>query len=81
MAEFTVQQGKHYRAEISLRFFERMVSNETIEPRLREAGFADVRGGKWSGMPCRGGLAGARYDRHDSVLCPFIGWPCACRLP
>ena len=43
MAEFTVQQGKRYRAEISLRFFERIVSNETIESRLREAGFADVR--------------------------------------
>ena len=43
MAEFTVQQGKRYRAEISLRFFERVVSNETIESRLREAGFADVR--------------------------------------
>ena len=43
MAEFTVQQGKRYRAEISLRFFERIVSNETIESRLREAGFTDVR--------------------------------------
>ena len=43
MAEFTVQQGKRYRAEISLRFFERIVSNETIESRLREAGFSDVR--------------------------------------
>ena len=43
MAEFTVQQGKRYRAEISLGFFERIVSNETIESRLREAGFADVR--------------------------------------
>jgi hypothetical protein len=43
MAQFTVQQGKRYRAEISLGFFERIVSNETIESRLREAGFADVR--------------------------------------
>ena len=37
MAVFTVEQGKRYRAEISLRFFERIVSNETIESRLREA--------------------------------------------
>ena len=43
MAEFTVEQGKRYRAEILLRFFERIVSNETIESRLREAGFAEVR--------------------------------------
>ena len=43
MAVFTVGQGKRYRAEISLGFFERIVSNETIESRLREAGFADVR--------------------------------------
>jgi hypothetical protein len=34
---------KRYRAEISLGFFERIVSNETIESRLREAGFSDVR--------------------------------------
>ena len=43
MATFTAQQGKRYRAEISLGFFERLVSNDTIESRLREAGFSDVR--------------------------------------
>ncbi len=42
MATFTVQQGKRYRAGISLGFFERIVSNETIASRLREAGFTDV---------------------------------------
>jgi hypothetical protein len=39
MADFTVEQGKRYRAEISLGFFERIVSNETIESRLREESF------------------------------------------
>ena len=43
MAVFTVEQGKRYSAEISLRFFERIVSNETIESRLRDAGFTTVR--------------------------------------
>ena len=42
MADFTVQQGKRYRAEISLGFFERIVSSETIASRLREAGFSEV---------------------------------------
>ena len=46
MAVFTVEQGKRYRAEIALRFYERIVSNETIESRLREAGFTDVRVGE-----------------------------------
>jgi hypothetical protein len=31
MATFAVQQGKRYRAEILLSFFERIVSNETIQ--------------------------------------------------
>ena len=43
MASFTVHQGRRYRAEISLGFFERIVGNETIESRLREAGFTEVR--------------------------------------
>ena len=43
MATFTVQQGKRYRAEISLGFFERFASNATIEERLREAGFSEVQ--------------------------------------
>jgi hypothetical protein len=43
MATFTVQQGKRYRATISLGFLERLASNETIADRLRQAGFAEVR--------------------------------------
>jgi hypothetical protein len=42
MADFTVQHGRRYRAELSLGFFERIVSNEAIASRLREAGFSDV---------------------------------------
>jgi len=59
MATFTVQQGKRYRATISLGLFERFAGNEMIAAKLREAGFADVqvtgRGGTrhaeavWSG--------------------------------
>ena len=58
MAVFTVEQGKRYRAEISLRFFERIVSNETIESRLREAGFTDVR------------VRGSGAVRHAEALWP-----------
>ena len=43
MTAFTVQQGKRYRAEISLGLLERLASNETIAVRLRDAGFSDVR--------------------------------------
>jgi hypothetical protein len=58
MAEFTVQQGKRYRAEISLRFYERIVSNETIESRLREAGFSEVR------------VSGSGATRHAEAVWP-----------
>jgi hypothetical protein len=58
MAVFTVQQGKRYRAEISLRFFERIVSNETIASRLREAGFTEVR------------VDGSGATRHAQALWP-----------
>jgi hypothetical protein len=58
MAVFTVQQGKRYRAEISLRFFERIVSNETIASRLREAGFTEVR------------VDGSGATRHAEALWP-----------
>jgi hypothetical protein len=58
MAVFTVQQGKRYRAEISLRFFERIVSNDTIETRLREAGFTEVR------------VDGSGATRHAEALWP-----------
>jgi hypothetical protein len=43
MTEFTVKNGTRYRAEVALGFFERLVSNETLESILREKGFADVR--------------------------------------
>ena len=67
MAVFTVGQGKRYRAEISLRFFERIVSNETIESRLREAGFTDVRvGGSGATRHAEALLARARHDRGDA---------------
>lgn len=42
MADFTVQQGRRYRASILLGFFESLVSNETIAARLSEAGFSEV---------------------------------------
>ena len=42
MAVFTVRQGKRYRATISLGFFERWASNETIAEKLRAAGFSEV---------------------------------------
>ena len=43
MATFTLQQGKRYRATISLGFIESLASNEMIAVKLQEAGFADVR--------------------------------------
>jgi len=42
MAAFTVQQGRRYRATISLGWLERWASNETIAEQLRAAGFSDV---------------------------------------
>ena len=58
MAVLTAQQGKRYRAEVSLRFFERIVSNETIASRLREAGFTEVR------------VDGSGASRHAEALWP-----------
>ena len=43
MAMFTVHQGKHYSATISLGFFERFASNDTIAAKLRDAGFYEVQ--------------------------------------
>jgi hypothetical protein len=43
MAMFTVQQGKRYSATISLGFFERFASNDTIAAKLRDAGFYEVQ--------------------------------------
>jgi len=42
MAIFTVQQGKRYRATITLGWLERLAGNETIAERLRAAGFSEV---------------------------------------
>jgi hypothetical protein len=43
MPVFTVQRGRRYVATLSLGLFERFASNEMIEGRLREYGFADVK--------------------------------------
>jgi hypothetical protein len=43
MATFTVRQGKRYRATISLGFFERFASNDTIAAKSRDAGFYEVQ--------------------------------------
>lgn len=42
MATFTVQQGKRYRATITLGWIERLAGNETIAEKLRAAGFSEV---------------------------------------
>jgi hypothetical protein len=42
VANFTVRQGKRYRAILSLGFLERIASNDMIGKKLTDAGFADV---------------------------------------
>lgn len=42
MAEFTVRQGKRYRATITLNWMESWAGNETIAEKLRAVGFAEV---------------------------------------
>jgi hypothetical protein len=42
MATFTVQQGKRYRATISLGMIERLATNEMIADKMRSAGFNEV---------------------------------------
>jgi hypothetical protein len=42
MAMFAVQQGKRYRATITLGWLERWAGNETIAEKLRAAGFSEV---------------------------------------
>jgi hypothetical protein len=56
MTAFTVQQGKRYRATITLGIFERLASNETIADRLRAAGFSEVR------------VSGSGATRHAEAL-------------
>ena len=40
--EFTVEQGKHYRATLSLTSVERLVDNELIARKFRALGFSKV---------------------------------------
>lgn len=42
MSNFTVRQGKRYRAVIRLGLLEQLAGNDMIGERLREAGFEDV---------------------------------------
>jgi hypothetical protein len=42
MPLFTVRQGRHYRATISLSWWEQIAGNDMIAEQLRAAGFADV---------------------------------------
>jgi len=42
MPDFTVRQGKRYRATISLNILESFVDNELIAGKFLEAGFAEV---------------------------------------
>ena len=58
MAAFTVQQGKRYRATISLGLFKRFASNETIAAKLRDAGFSDVQ------------VTGSGGTRHAEAIWP-----------
>ncbi|MGH6825094.1 hypothetical protein [Methyloceanibacter sp.] len=41
--EFTVEQGKRYRATLSLKSVERLADNELIARRFRALGFSNVR--------------------------------------
>ena len=42
MAAFTVDQGKRYRATVSVGLLERFASNNTIADRLKAAGFTEI---------------------------------------
>ncbi len=42
MTNFTVRQGKRYRASIKLGLLEQLADNRMIAARLEQAGFADV---------------------------------------
>ena len=42
MSNFTVRQGKRYRAAIKLGLLEQLADNGTIAGKLRAAGFAEV---------------------------------------
>jgi hypothetical protein len=40
--DFTLQRGKRYRSTLTLGFIERLLDNEVIAEKFREAGFTDV---------------------------------------
>jgi hypothetical protein len=42
MSTYTVHQGRHYRATISLNWAEQFATNDMIAQRLRDAGFTEV---------------------------------------
>lgn len=41
--DFTLQRGKRYRSTLTLGFIERLLDNEVIAEKFREAGFTDVK--------------------------------------
>jgi len=43
MSSFTVQQGRRYRATITLGWLERWADNKMIASRLNDAGFSEVQ--------------------------------------
>lgn len=42
MSEYTCEQGKRYRATVTLGGFEAWADNETVAEKFREVGFEDV---------------------------------------
>ena len=42
MSFYTVHKGKHYKAMISLNWWEQVASNDMIAAKLSDAGFTDV---------------------------------------
>ena len=42
MASYTVHKGRRYRATITLGFFQRLASNDTVAGKFREVGFTEV---------------------------------------
>ena len=67
MATFMVQQGKRYRATISLGLIERFASNETIAAKLRDAGFSEVQ------------VSGSGATRHAEAL--WLGPDATAEMP
>jgi hypothetical protein len=40
---YTVRRGRRYQAAITLGFFERLASNETVAGKFRDVGFTEVK--------------------------------------